>query len=689
MEEKLNTRSLTKETQKKVWRLNRLLTARMHDRLRMSGESEINHPRRILNMMVADSIRDEALLLAALAHDAIEDGYMNADEIEACCGVEARRLVEGETKLSNKIEREPDVREAKNLTNWIVAAHAELRVPVLKAYDNLDNWRDKPIFLTISGKEGKPYEHALETLFTYALMMDAFGCWWLRVRLEDEALVYYDRDYSKNIKAYRAAVNYGYRRVEGVVEGIRQVLAANNIEATVTHQVRHYSEVFRKCQKRDVSMEALLKALPLYLHYISIVLEGKSESLVACHTARGVVDVSGQITPRTVDLNNLSEARQHGYRALHTRGVIPRLGEIMIGYTTASFDRVNRFGLIAQGIDFKFCQGWAEQDPVWLARLHDVVRRGGLTAEEIRQTIPKIVFSIPVFSPSGEETRVSADATVIDYAIMTDHDSIGRVFVNGEAVAYSQQLVHGDIVTVEAGEQPLYHPVWLLVVHDPAAAAKIRSCVRDRSLRELMSMGEEALNAVLSQLYLTWNDIKDSTQIARFFRSFLSNNQAQFLALIRQNVIHRSDIYGVRLIQLLAGLGELDIERFARKFRLIYEQDLLERVEHHRNKIGFAIEALVYNDAPGLQAQIEQGLATIGVSIFKNSNYVKPDGTARLAYVFRIHSNLQRVQIKRHFEQFLKDKGVIVRLLKIDGEELEKDEPCERCLERGVEISML
>ncbi|MGB9613756.1 MAG: HD domain-containing protein, partial [Candidatus Margulisiibacteriota bacterium] len=315
--ERLNLEVTSKAFYLRAANFYRVLSERMEGMFRLNGEPEINHLARIFNMMRGDGIRDEALLLAALGHDAIEDGYLNYSEIAEYLGKEAADLIEGETKLSREIA--PQRREVGSLVKWIEAAHKDPRIIILKAYDNFDNWRDQEVFFKIPGKENRPFQHAEETMLIYGpILRYALGFWQMWVCLEDRALKYFDPEYKDNIQLYNSAVRNSFDEIERVAAEIQKELQMNQIKALVRHQVKHYSEIFSKAKEKNLPVKSLLKSMPLFVHYISVVVDG---DLLDCHRARGIVDIfggrTGMFFPETWGINNLIKARGNGYRALH------------------------------------------------------------------------------------------------------------------------------------------------------------------------------------------------------------------------------------------------------------------------------------------------------------------------------------------------------------------------------------
>jgi len=626
---------------KRITNFYRILSERMEGKRRLSGEPEINHPVRIFNMMVGDGIRDFALLSAALGHDAIEDGYMNFEEIVGFVGEESARLIEGETKLSRAIE--PNRREVESLVKWIEAAFYDPRIVLLKAYDNFDNWRDKEVFLKVPGKEHKPREHAEETIQVYGPILRSLGFWELWVKLEDQALKYYDQNYGENFRLYQEAVNNSFAEIETISQRIQKKLAEVGIHVRVSHRIRHYSEIYDRAKKKNLSVKGLLKSRPLYPHYLSVVIDG---GIPQCHYARGVVDEYGKeaglFQPETWGLNNLVQPRENGYRALHTYVSLPGKGAIMIGYTTSDFDQQNRLGILAQGKKERFKNGWARANPLALQRLFEEIREKGLlTAKQIRDRIPEVISAIKVYNPEGESLLLQANASVLDYALLTKHLKVKGIYVNGKRVeSFSSPLKEGDIVEIKEGEKVVLTPLSLLVVKTHEAAKIIREYLRSLPIKEQIILGIEALDEILLDTNLKWTDVRESSQVARVLESFSKRE-------VLGSILKREGLgeWSLDNFVILVGRGEVDVEEFKNEFLKAFSSSLKERKEKGLS-FTFAVLFKIAHDRVGLQQEFSSALKSINMNIMQDQTKVNLDGTATLAYVFELYSSLQQRQIE-------------------------------------------
>jgi len=642
---------LGKGDQAPLLKFDQVVAERMKHDERKSGEPGINHPRRIVNQMVRDGISDREILMAAQGHDLVEDNFMTLAEVEAICGPEVRALVDAETKLSKDLGRE--TREKESLIKFIEAAYQDPRVIILKAYDNWDNWLDQEVFLHIPGQEHKPGEHAEETLKVYAPFMHAFNFWVMRVRLEDKALEYHDAEYAKNIDIYYQAIQRARGEIDAVAHRLREFLAPNKNGIQIVKRTKTYSEIWRKCQEKGMSMAELFNAFPLYAHYISIVTPGSDT--VACHRVRGKVDKIGNrarlFVPEPRSINNLERSRENGYRAMHTYVALPGQGVFMIGYTTAKYDLDNRYGIVAEGLRSDFAPGWAKTNPEWFGRLRHFVREARLlTVKEMRDNFPSILTPTTVFTPKREEIKIDEGDTALDFALGQGLRNVGEIFVNGVRVQAGHILNQGDVVEVrQEGPRVKPHPNWLLSVHNHRSSSRIRELLRASPLARQQEIGIETLNQMLSSRFLKWSDVESSSQVRELLEHFSAKYSPRIAELIKAEVLSRFILKGRELTAeafvIMVGLGEVDTEAIEAKFEEIYQASLVRQMAESSGTV-LAVHLELAVDRIGYQQEIGNALASIGLSIMGDKTRVREDDSVGLAYVFNIHSTIQRRQIE-------------------------------------------
>ncbi len=153
------------------------------EQFRKSGEAYIVHP--ILVASIVSSVtNDEAMAIAALLHDIVEDTLVSIDEVQAMFGEDVAHLVDGLTKIVNIRDAElvPSSSDEKliisalSFRKMLLASIKDVRVLVVKLCDRLHN------MLTLDAlPEHKQKRISEETLVVYAPVAHRLGISFLKI----------------------------------------------------------------------------------------------------------------------------------------------------------------------------------------------------------------------------------------------------------------------------------------------------------------------------------------------------------------------------------------------------------------------------------------------------------------------------------------------------------------------------
>ena len=177
---------------------------------RKSGEPYIIHPILVATITALVS-NDEAMIIAALLHDVVEDTDYLIEEIEEIFGEDVAHMVEGLTKIEDIREEElvPSTSDKKLISSaltfrkMLISSIKDVRVLVVKLCDRLHNM----ITLDALPKE-KQQRIAEETMVVYAPIAHRLGISQIKNRLEDLSFLYIYPEAYKKIEDYIEAVSY-------------------------------------------------------------------------------------------------------------------------------------------------------------------------------------------------------------------------------------------------------------------------------------------------------------------------------------------------------------------------------------------------------------------------------------------------------------------------------------------------
>ncbi|MHB8100530.1 MAG: HD domain-containing protein, partial [Sulfuricurvum sp.] len=191
------------------------LSSTAHEgQLRKSGEAYVVHPV-LVAALVAELTGDEAMVVAGLLHDVVEDTQTGIEAIKEDYGNDVAHLVEGLTKIdmirdSELIPSHSDqklVVSALTFRKMLLASIEDVRVLVVKLCDRLHN------MMTLDAlPEAKQHRIAEETLVVYAPIAHRLGISFLKNLLEDLSFKYLFKEDQAAIQKY---LQDNYRSIQG------------------------------------------------------------------------------------------------------------------------------------------------------------------------------------------------------------------------------------------------------------------------------------------------------------------------------------------------------------------------------------------------------------------------------------------------------------------------------------------
>ena len=108
--------------------------------LRADGSPYIVHPVAVA-CIVAEWLRDEEAMIAALMHDALEDTELTAEQLADEYGETVARIVNGVTNIEKIEHVDRQERRAENFRKLLLAVANDWRVLLIKFADRVHNMR--------------------------------------------------------------------------------------------------------------------------------------------------------------------------------------------------------------------------------------------------------------------------------------------------------------------------------------------------------------------------------------------------------------------------------------------------------------------------------------------------------------------------------------------------------------------
>ncbi|MDD2780172.1 RelA/SpoT family protein [Sulfuricurvum sp.] len=512
------------------------------NQFRKSGEPYIVHPVLVASI-VATITGDEAMVIAALLHDVIEDTNITIDEVSRDYGDDVAHLVEGLTKIdtirdaqllpSNSDEKL--VVSALSFRKMLVASIEDVRVLVVKLCDRLHN------MLTLGAlSPAKQHRIAEETLVVYAPISQRLGISYLKNLLEDLSFHYLFQEEKLAIDSY---LEENYRsintRLNDFCEKLTKMMLENGFneeDFEILSRVKHHYSIYLKMQRKGISIDEILDLLAVRILV---------KKPIDCYRVFGMVHLSFQpLSSRFKDY--IAIPKENGYQTLHTT-VFHESAIYEVQIRTYEMHATAELGVAAH---WKYKSGG--NNPISLDWLHNLQYQNE-SVEAFYELIKNDLYSedISVFSPKGKPFTLPHGAVALDfaYAVHTEiGDSAEGCLINKEKASLLSELHNGDMIKIVTGSKKINRCSWIDAVKTSRAKASMRTNCNQRIkaidtetginiLSTIFSMDPVRIDELFTQTHLEEQrhripselDLLKET-INRFTQELGENNRFSFLS---------------------------------------------------------------------------------------------------------------------------------------------------------------
>jgi len=470
---------------------------------RTTGEAYITHPVAVASV-IADIGLDEASIIAALLHDAVEDTDLTLADITQAFGDEVAGIVDGVTKLDRLQFDSQEAQQAATMRKMLVAMARDLRVLIIKLADRLHNMRT-----LASSTTEKQQRVAQETMDIYAPLAHRLGMQEIKQQLEDLSFAsLYPKRYSEveHLVSTRAPERNVYlARVLGQVE---KLLDGVKIEAELTSRGKHLWSIYEKMVQKGREFDDIYDLMA-----IRIVVENVRD----CYAALGVIHGHWKpVVGRFKDY--IAMPKFNLYQSLHTTVIGPDGKTIEVQIRTRDMHQRAEWGVASH---WAYKDAATPQEVEWLNRIVDW--QGEVS--DPRQFLEGLKTDLEqdevfVFTPKGRVVSLPLKSTPVDfaYAVHTEvgHSCVGAR-VNGRLVALDYQLASGDTCEVLTSKAEGSGPSqgWLDFVASTKARNKIKQWWTREQLEDFVDEGHDEFVEELRRAGLSMRRVEGSPELAK------------------------------------------------------------------------------------------------------------------------------------------------------------------------------
>lgn len=341
-----------------------------------------------------------------------------------------------------------------------------------------------------------------EAAYLYAPLAHKLGLYQLKRELEDLSLKYMERDAYYMIKEHLNATKQSRDAyIEDFIAPIRQLLDEEGLKYHIKGRTKSIHSIWQKMKKQQCGFHGVYD-----LFAIRIILDAPFEKeKEQCWKVFSLVTAKYESSLKRLR-DWLTVPKSNGYESLHitVRGPQDKWVEVQI--RTERMDEIAEHGLAAHW-RYKGVKASGDGVENWLSNIRTALETGNdaLLTDNLAVSGKQDVY---VFSPKGDLYKLSAGATLIDFAYhihsrVGDHCVGGRI--NGKAVPIRHQLESGTTVEVLTQNTQTPKLEWLNVAVTAHARAKIKASVRDLQAKEAV-MSRELFERKLKNKKLDWDE---------------------------------------------------------------------------------------------------------------------------------------------------------------------------------------
>jgi len=497
------------------------------NQFRSSGEKYFTHPVAVAEYLIEMKL-DSATIITALLHDVVEDSEVTLDEISKEFGNEISKLVDGVTKLS-KLELKFGFAQAENFRKLLLASSDDIRVLLVKLADRLHNIR------TIDGI--KSYEKksriCFETLEIFAPLAERLGINAIQRELEDRCFAIVKPETQDSIvRRLKLIYSKDELNIPAIAKEIETLLNQNNINCNVTGRVKSSYSIWKKMQRKNLSMDQLSDIMAF-----RVIVDDVS----SCYKSVGILHQEyTAVMGRFKDY--ISAPKRNGYQSLHSSLVGPQKTKIEVQIRTSIMNEFALNGIAAHWI-YKDGAKWSEGIKYkWVRELIQILEESNEPEEFLENTkLEMYNDQVFCFTPKGNLIILPKGANAVDFSYAV-HSEVGNAAVgakiNNKKRLITTEIKNGDQVEILTSKNSFPDPKWMDTCITGKAKSAIRRFIRIRETKEFLQLG----TALLQKEYRQQNKRMNATSLGKIINEYGLSDLDELLIEIGKGNINSRDV---------------------------------------------------------------------------------------------------------------------------------------------------
>ena len=355
---------------------------------------------------------------------------------------------------------------------------------------------------------------ARETRELHAPLAHRLGLYVIKTEMEDLSLKFLDY---KTYKYIAHALNEKKAQrdsyITAFITPLEKKLKENGFTFTIKGRPKSIHSIYNKMQAQRCDVDRIYD-----LFAIRIILDSPIErEKLDCWQVYSLITDMYKPNPKRLR-DWLSVPKENGYESLHTTVLGPENKWVEVQIRTRRMDEVAERGVAAH---------WSYK---------------GVDGNKLNTDAQ----SVYVFTPTGDLKRLSAGATVLDFAFSI-HSDVGCKCVGGKIhnqnVSIRQKLQNGDQVEIMTSPNQKPSADWLNVVVTSRAKNKIRQALKEVEYRNAAE-GRELLERRFKNWKLDYTE-GDISRLALKLGYKMTSDLYQSIALGKEDLLHIKEVFQI------------------------------------------------------------------------------------------------------------------------------------------------
>ncbi len=468
--------------------------------------------------------------VASLLTIPYNSGWLTAQRVMESFGSQMVNILDGLKKIENLNTARTKI-HADKFIQLLLSISDDVRVILIKTGERLQEIR------SIEGlSEDIRLKLAHDAGDLFAPIAHRLGLYLIKNEFEEVSMKYLFPDIYRDVSRRLAETRSNRDEyVARFIAPLMRELKAKGYQCDIKGRTKSTPSIWRKMVHQAVEFDEVYD-----LFAIRIVLKNPTENEKAdCWQVYSIVTDQYQPNPNRLR-DWISSPKPNGYESLHTTVIGPEGRWVEVQIRTQRMDAIAEKGHAAHWL---YKEKKSDTEGVeWLSEIRDALATSvePEVAEESKAKTELYSDQIYIFTPKGDLLKLSAGATVLDFAFAV-HSDVGYhctgARVNGQMVPIRHKLVNGDLVEVTTSTNQKPKTDWLTWVHSSKAKARIKRFLKQADYADA-DQGKEMLIRKLNQ----WRVKVDVSTIQRIVKWLNLKDALELYQQLSENKIDLSSI---------------------------------------------------------------------------------------------------------------------------------------------------